>query len=148
MSGLRTSQRTGGEGEDRDEAAAVDPRIAALAEELATAINEAEASGQQGMRDLALEVVKDSVEASRAARAAATAPPPGAPRALNPFALGLPLLPVGAFMFFLFPPVGLVLFLAGLAACLFGLAQAGAIRLGEGLRAPSEKQKAEVEGED
>lgn len=134
VAGNRTGQELGGGEEDAaaEDAGAVDPRIAELARELATAINTAEASGQVGMRDLALEVIKDSVEAQRAARAAAAAPAPGSPRALNPFALGLPLLPVGAFLFFIFPPVGLLLFVAGLGASGFGLIVAAGARIRSG----------------
>ena len=104
-----------------DEAA--EPRIDELARALAAEINRGEASGRTDLRDLAIGVLRSSVD-TRSATDAADELEGGAAKgaqALNPFALGIPLLLVGPFLGFLFPPVGILLFLLGLVSCLIGM---------------------------
>ena len=105
---------------DREQSAD-DARIAALARELASAINASESSGRVGQRDLAIDVLRDAVEAGPAGEDQEEAKPrdPAAP--VNPFALGIPLLMAGVALSFIFPPVGVLLLGVGLLACLLGL---------------------------
>lgn len=101
----------------------VEPRIDELARALADAINREEASGRTDMRDRAIEVLRDTVETAPAGSAGEGGEEEDAEagRALNPFALGIPLLLVGPFLAFLFPPVGIILVLLGLVACAAGV---------------------------
>lgn len=108
---------------DRSDGGADDKRIAELARELASAINRGNPEERSEMRDLAIDLLKESVEpaaiedvAPQEARERRSAP--------NPFALGLPLLLVGPFLGFLFPPVGLFLILLGVVLCAVGIALA------------------------
>jgi len=92
-----------------------------LSKELAEAINEAQSDSKPGMRDFAIEVLRESVEepppeAERVAMAAA-----GKPAPLNPLAFGIPLLAVGFFLALIFPPVGLTIMGLGAISVLFGV---------------------------
>lgn len=109
---------------DRNDGESAGPRIAELARELASAINRSEASGRSDMRDLAIDVLKESVRSSPEPPEPALDAPADPARALNPFALGIPLLLVGPLLGFLFPPVGILLLLLGLVACSIGIALA------------------------
>lgn len=103
---------------DRTEREAADARIAALAEELARAINSSESAGREGMRDYAIDVLRDAVPA------AVPEPPKTAESSagpLNPFAFGIPMLLVGGVLTPLFPPLGLTLAGFGVVVCLAGL---------------------------
>ncbi|MBM4243523.1 MAG: hypothetical protein FJ148_06850 [Deltaproteobacteria bacterium] len=73
------------------------------------------------MRDYAIDVLRETVSSEVEAVPGA---PAGAGTALNPFALGIPILLVGIFMTFLFPPVGAALLGLGTVACLAGVAMA------------------------
>ncbi len=128
--GSLESPRTGGASPDLERGESTDPRIADLARQLNEAIEAAEASGRSGDRDVAIEVLKEPARERALAERQAEGLARASGGALNPFALGLPLLPIGVFMFFLFPPVGLMLFGLGLVSCLVGgvLAVAGSLR--------------------
>lgn len=104
---------------DRQDREAADTRIAALARELASAINSADATGRDGMREYAIDVLRDSVLPSEEPAAAPEAAPTAAP--LNSFALGIPILLVGAVLVPLFPPLGLTLAGFGVLLCAVGL---------------------------
>src|SRR5260370_23082596 len=76
---------------DRKDADAVDSRVEELTRELAKAINESQADGRVGMRDYAIDLLRDSIgteveppteDAGQGSQA----------QPLNPFALGLPVL--------------------------------------------------------
>jgi hypothetical protein len=104
---------------DREQSAD-DARIAALARELASAINASESSGRVGQRDLAIDVLRDAVETGPGSEEEQPKPrDPTAP--VNPFALGIPLLMAGVALSFIFPPVGVLLLGVGLLVCLLGL---------------------------
>jgi hypothetical protein len=119
---------------DRNDGDSGDSRIAELARELASAINRADAEGRTEMRDLAIDVLKESVRTTGLrAEPQAGSTAVRAPQTLNPFALGIPLLLVGPFLGFLFPPVGILLLLAGLVACSLGIVLA-AVRTVRGRR--------------
>ncbi|MBU6283196.1 hypothetical protein KGQ64_13215 [bacterium] len=128
--GSPASPRSGGAPADPERGETTDPRIAELARQLNEAIEAAEATGQAGARETAIEVLKEPARERALAERQAEGLARAASRGMNPFALGLPLLPVGVFMFFLFPPVGLLIFLLGLGSCLAGAVQAmvGSIR--------------------
>ncbi len=93
-----------------------------LTRELAAAIREADPAGSTGVRDFAIELLREESEPSGAPS------PPGsgqlAPGPLNPFAFGLPVLVVGGLLTFLFAPVGLLLVAAGAVICGVGIALA------------------------
>lgn len=101
----------------------VDSRVEQLARELAEAINDAEAGGRVVMRDYAIDLLRDSVgsevtdEAVEAAGKPAQAP-------LNPFAMGIPFLLIGAVLTVIFPPVGVALLALGTVTCLVGVVMA------------------------
>jgi hypothetical protein len=103
---------------DRRNREAADARIAALAQELASAINASESAGREGMRDYAIDVLRDAVPP-----AVPEPPKPAESSAgpLNPFAFGIPILLVGAVLTPLFPPLGLALAGFGVLVCLAGL---------------------------
>jgi hypothetical protein len=111
---------------DRQDDEVTEPRIDELARSLAEAINRGDARDRGGMRDRAIDVLKDVVETGGPRKdppehEGAEGP---AGRAMNPFALGIPLLLVGPFLGFLFPPVGIILILGGLGTCAVGVALA------------------------
>jgi hypothetical protein len=105
------------------DADAVDSRVEKLTRELAEAINDAEASGRVVMRDYAIDLLRDSVGGEVAERSGpqsgAAARPP-----LNPFALGIPILLIGALLTVIFPPVGAAMLGLGLVTCLVGTVMA------------------------
>ena len=113
------------DGEPKDDEQA-EPRIDELARELAAEINRGNAAGRTDLRDLAIEVLRSSVDTAPSEADGGSQGGGGAEtgRALNPFALGIPLLLVGPFLGFLFPPVGILLVLGGLVACSIGFALA------------------------
>lgn len=128
--GSAESPRAEGASADLGRGETIDPRVADLARQLSEAIDAAEAEGRSGVREGAIEALKEPARERALAERQAEGIARAASRAMNPFALGLPLLPVGVFMFFLFPPVGLMIFLLGCMSCLAGavLAVAGSFR--------------------
>ncbi len=95
-----------------------DKRIAALARELAAAINVGHDRGRGSLRDYAIDVLRETVDedvpVELTGAAAAIAP-------LNPVALGVPMLLVAAPLLAFFPPIGLLLLIGGLVACGLGI---------------------------
>lgn len=101
----------------------VDARVEQLARELAEAINDAEAGGRVVMRDYAIDLLRDSVGSEVAdAPVEADRKPGTAP--LNPFAMGIPFLLIGAVLTVIFPPVGVALLALGTITCLAGVVMA------------------------
>ena len=95
-----------------------------LTKELAEAINETQPDFKPGMRDYAIELLREAVEepppeAERVALAAA-----GTPAPLNPLAFGIPLVAVGFFLALIFPPVGLTIMALGAVTVIIGVASA------------------------
>ena len=95
-----------------------------LTKELAQAINETQPDFKPGMRDYAIEVLREAVEeappeAERVAQAAA-----GKPAPLNLLAFGLPLLAVGFLLALIFPPVGITIMFIGLLTVILGVGAA------------------------
>jgi hypothetical protein len=99
---------------------AEDARIAALAEELASAINEAEAGGRPAMRDFAIDLLKESVQTDVVSTGDGERPAQDQNQ-LNPAALGIPAFLIGSVLVFLFPPVGIAFFILGGIACVIGV---------------------------
>lgn len=98
-----------------DQAKELEKRIEMVAGELAELINRARAEDREGLKDLALSVVRDETLGREDEQ-----PVGGKPRRetapFNAIGVAMPIGMAGAVMIFLFPPVGLALF--GLAALL------------------------------
>jgi hypothetical protein len=101
----------------------VDSRVEQLARELAEAINDAEAGGRVVMRDYAIDLLRDSV-GSEVADAPVETERTSAKAPLNPFAMGIPFLLIGAVLTVIFPPVGVALLALGTVTCLAGVVMA------------------------
>lgn len=101
----------------------VDARVEQLARELAEAINDAEAGGRVVMRDYAIDLLRDSV-GSESTDAPDEAENTAAKAPLNPFAMGIPFLLIGAVLTVIFPPVGVALLALGTVTCLVGVVMA------------------------
>lgn len=108
---------------DQDEDKESEERIAALARELAEAINEGRAAGRTEARDYAIDLLKEEVETEVIAT-----PEPRAGGAssgkLNPFGLGIPFIFVGILLLPLFSIVGVAISAIGALMCVVGLAMA------------------------
>jgi hypothetical protein len=107
--------------EPRD--ADVDARVEQLTRELAEAINDAEAGGRVVMRDYAIDLLRDSV-GSEVGDAPVETEKKSAKAPLNPFAMGIPFLLIGAVLTVIFPPVGVALLALGTVTCLIGVVMA------------------------
>ncbi|MEA2624269.1 MAG: hypothetical protein QOD06_314 [Candidatus Binatota bacterium] len=92
----------------------LEKRVESLASELATLINDSKDSDERdALKDLAVAIVRDEVK-GREEEFHPRAVGPGGAGAFNAIGVAIPLALAGALMIFLFPPVGLVLFvLAG-----------------------------------
>ena len=95
---------------------ALDARVEGLARELAHTINGA-AEGREQLRDFAIELIRDGV-LTESADAAEVRPAVGG---FNPFGVAIPLSLAGALLIILFPPVGLLLFMAALFMAGWGI---------------------------
>ena len=92
-------------------------QIEGLARDLARMISTAPPGQRERLRDMAVQLLRDEVELIQLVDAA-----PAADATVNPFAIGIPLLLVGAVMLVMFPPVGLLLFGAAALMMLWGVA--------------------------
>lgn len=116
-------EETGGQIEPKDPTAD-ESRVEKLTKELAQAINETQQDFKPGMRDYAIEVLREAVEepppeAERVALSAA-----GTPAPLNPLAFGIPLIAVGLLLLLIFPPVGVTIMALGAVTVIIGVASA------------------------
>lgn len=91
-----------GEKDDR----ALDRSVLALAREIADTINAGPTEGRDILREMAVNAVRDQVQLAVATKPSSAS----ADGSFNPFGIGIPLVFMGAILFFLFPPVGLVMF--------------------------------------
>jgi hypothetical protein len=80
--------------------------VLALAREIADTINAGPIEGRDVLREMAVNAVRDQVQVSSPPKLAAEQ---GAAN-FNPLAIAIPLVLVGAVLFFLFPPVGVLMF--------------------------------------
>jgi hypothetical protein len=105
-----------------DPARILEDRVEDLARELVVTINGADVPGRPNLRgdlrDFAISLLQDSIASSEPAeltRGAETE------RGFNPIAMGIPLFFAGGVLFFLFPPVGMMLFAASGAMIVWGV---------------------------
>ena len=92
-------------------------RVEELARELAEAINETDVEQREGLRDVALNLLREEIDVT-------PQPSPqeaGTPSSFNPFGIGIPLILMGAVLVFLFPLVGLLLFGAAAVMLAWGV---------------------------
>jgi len=104
-----------------DRARILEDRVEDLTRAIATTINEAEVPERpeirSELRDFAITLLKESIVLPEATTGAAE----GAGNAFNPLAMGIPLFFAGVVLFFLFPPVGMMLFVASVLMIVWGL---------------------------
>ncbi|MFI5397666.1 MAG: hypothetical protein ACHQ9S_19175 [Candidatus Binatia bacterium] len=89
-----------------DNKGALEAQVATLAHGLAEAINSCSPEGREGLREDAVNILRDEVDISRPPVEAVAS----AAGAFNPFGIGIPLIMMGTVLVFLFPPVGLLMF--------------------------------------
>ena len=78
-----------------------------MARELARLVDEAPATDRDELRTYALGLVREEIRESEPMPRGTEGP--GGGSSFNPLAMGIPVLLVGGFLVFLFPPVGLLL---------------------------------------
>lgn len=108
---------------DREKGEGSEDRIAELARELAEAINEDGGKDRVGARDYAIDFLREEVDTEVIAPADQAAVQ-GAPAAMNPFGLGIPLLFLGVVLVPLFGLMGLAIAAIGIFMCLVGVGMA------------------------
>ena len=91
----------------------------ALARELADTINAGHVEGREHLREVALGLLREEVRLNDPSPASAS--PPAAAGAFNPFGIGIPLILMGSVLVFLFPPVGLLMFAAAAVMIAWGV---------------------------
>lgn len=105
-----------------DRARILEDRVEDLTRTIATTINEAEVPERPDiraeLRDFAINLLKESVVPPEPILAS----PGDGGATFNPLAMGIPLFFAGAVLFFLFPPVGMMLFAASVVMIVWGLA--------------------------
>jgi hypothetical protein len=93
---------------------AVEREIERLARELARVVNEVPVADREELRAYAVGLVREEIRGVEAVEQGRDAEGEARASSFNPLGMGIPVLLVGAFLIFLFPPVGLLLFgLAG-----------------------------------
>jgi hypothetical protein len=105
-----------------DPARILEDRVEDLAREIIKTVNEAEVAERPNIRaelkDFAISLLQDSIAPVEPVSAVAEE---SAGATFNPLAMGIPLLLVGAVLFFLFPPVGMMLFAVAVLMVVWGL---------------------------
>lgn len=105
-----------------DRARILEERIEGLARGIIEAINEAEVSGRPDIRaelkDFAIGLLQDASVPAQPVDAAASET---SDEKFNPLGIGIPLFFAGVVLFFLFPPVGMMLFAAAAVMVVWGL---------------------------
>jgi hypothetical protein len=96
----------------------LDGRVEGLARELARTINGGAAESREQLREFAIELIRDGVITESQRDEAAVTP---AVSGFNPFGVAIPLGLASALLFILFPPVGLLLFMAALFMAGWGI---------------------------
>jgi hypothetical protein len=91
-------------------------RIEGQARDLARVISTAPPGQRERLREMAVHLLRDEVEIIQPIEIA-----PAANASVNPFAMGIPLVLVGAILVILFPPVGLLLFAAAALVMVWGV---------------------------
>lgn len=103
---------------ETEERVTVEREIERLTREISRLVGEAPAGERDELRSYALgllreEVVREEVEESSSND--------GGPASFNPLAMGIPVLLVGSFLLFLFPPVGLLLLGVAVLLVIWGI---------------------------
>ena len=88
---------------------AVERDVERLAREIARLVNEAPATEREELRAYAVGLVREEIRGTEEVGDAGVEEP-RPPVGFNPIGMAIPVVMVGAFLFFLFPPVGLLLF--------------------------------------
>jgi hypothetical protein len=105
-----------------DRARILEDRVEDLTRAIAEAINGAEVPERPEIRaelkEFAINLLKEEVQAPESISVAAGG---GASVGFNPLAMGIPLFFAGAVLIFLFPPVGMMLFVAAVVMVVWGL---------------------------
>lgn len=96
----------------------LDEHVEGLARELARTINGGAAESREQLRELAVELIRDGVITETHRDEADVRSGTGN---FNPFGVAIPLGLAGAVLFILFPPVGLLLFMAALFMAGWGI---------------------------
>lgn len=96
---------------------ALERRVEALAREIAETINTGQVEEREGLRDLAVNLLRDEVQVIE---------PPGqverqSAGSFNPFGIGIPFVLMGMVLVFLFPLVGLLMFAAAAVMIAWGI---------------------------
>ena len=105
--------------------AELEREVESLAGELAALINAATGEGRETLRELALTIVREEVRTAEQQAEIVAAHSPdtdAAKRQQNPLAMAIPLFMMGCVTIFLFPPVGLILFLLSGVLVVIGIA--------------------------
>lgn len=92
-------------------------QIEGMTHDLARMISTAPLGQRERLRDMAVHLLRDEVDVIEPRDVL-----PAAAGTLNPFAIGIPLLLVGAVMLVMFPPVGLLLFGVAALTMVWGVA--------------------------
>ena len=107
---------------EEDPARVLEDRVEDLARELVVTINQADVPGRPNLRgdlrDFAISLLQDSIVPTEAAE---MTPRADRERGFNPIAMGIPLFFAGGVLFFLFPPVGMMLFAVSGAMVVWGV---------------------------
>jgi hypothetical protein len=105
------------EREAEERAGTLEARVEALARAMAETINAGQAEGREGLRDIAVGLLRDEVQIHVPGGRTA----PQSAGAFNPFGIGIPLILMGSVLVFLFPPVGLLMFAAAAVMIAWGV---------------------------
>ena len=81
-----------------------------MAREIARLVNEAPATEREELRAYAVGLVREEIRGTEEVGNADDGEPRPASGGFNPIGMAIPVVLVGAFLIFLFPPVGLLLF--------------------------------------
>ena len=96
---------------------ALERRVEGLARAIAEIINTGQVEERQGLRDLAVSLLRDEVQVIEPPSQAE----PLSAGSFNPFGIGIPFVLMGAVLVFLFPLVGLLMFAAAAVMIAWGV---------------------------
>jgi hypothetical protein len=96
---------------------ALERRVAALAREIAETINTGQGEEREGLRDLAVNLLRDEVQVIELPRPVERQ----SAGSFNPFGIGIPFVLMGMVLVFLFPLVGLLMFAAAAVMIAWGV---------------------------
>ena len=102
---------------------ALGARVEGLARELARTINSGAAEGRERLRELAIELIREDVrvDPDPVPDVVAAATTATVASSFNPFGVAIPLFLMGGVLAILFPPVGILLFMAAIFMMAWGI---------------------------